>query len=508
MLRRTGVFVLAAWVLFLSLSMEMSASEVRNIGSQLQLFLDDWLIDSKDNVHSILHSPERREVSIRVDRPWEDLFMYNPVVIKDGHHYRMWYRAKYMDRPFLTAYAESLDGVHWVKPNLGLIEVEGSKNNNVVWPIPGADGRSFSVFKDQNPATGSESRYKGITNLSETTDTGKRRSVFFGLISPDGLRWRYLQKEPIVKADVEDPQFDSHNIVLWDAVRKHYAIYARGWYRNGLPPRGAERVGRDPNSVTLRLPSGETRRLTHIRDIRRYISKDYYNWSAQEYVGLSEAPLEHLYKNSATPYYRDPSIIFMFPKRFLPTRKFDPKWQDIGLSDIVFMFSRDGLNFDRRFMEAFLRPGRQIKAWHERSIHVGTGLVPTGDGEMSLYFIEHGKTRDMSIRRGVLRVDGIVSLQSSYQGGTVLTRPLTFSGSRLTINYATSAAGSIRVELQDESGTSLKRFSLDDCLEIYGDEIERVVAWQTGSDLTSVSGQTVRVKFELKDANLYSIRFQ
>ena len=505
---RTGFPLLAGMFLFLAGSTEVTGSEVRHLGGSLQLFLDDWLVESSDNVRRVLHRPERREAAIRVDRPWEDIYMYNPVVIKDGHRYRMWYRAKYLARPFLTAYAESLDGIHWVKPNLGLIEFDGSRNNNIIWPIAGADGRSFSVFKDENPDAPTDARYKAITNLNEITESGKRRAVIYGLASPDGLRWRHLYKEPMLKALEEDPQFDSHNIALWDPVRRHYAIYARGWYRKGLPPPGSERVGRTADTVTMKLPSGETRELTHIRDIRRYVSKDFANWSPQEYIGLGGAPMEHLYKNSATPYYRDPGLLFMFPKRFLPTRKADPDWEHIGLSDIVFMFSRDGLNFDRRYMEAFLRPGRDPLAWHERSIHVGTGLVPTGEREMSLYFIEHGKTARMSIRRGVLRVDGLASLRAPYSGGTVLTRPLTFSGSRLVLNYSTSAAGRVRVEVQDETGAPLPGFGMEDCPEIYGDEIERIVAWRTGSDLTSLAGRTVRLRIEMKDADLFSLRFR
>ena len=312
----------------------------------------------------------------------------------------------------------------------------------------------------------------------------------------------------MLRAVPEDPQYDSHNIALWDAARQHYTIYARGWFRRGIPPAGSKRVDRDADNIIMKLPSGEQRKFTHIRDIRRYTSTDYRNWSAQEYIGLGSGPLEHLYKNSATPYFRDSSTIFMFPKRFLPTRKFDPDWKDIGLSDIVFLFSRDGLSFDRRFMEAFMRPGRHIEAWHERSIQVGTGLVSTGEKEMSLYFIEHAKTPKLVIRRGVLRLDGFVSLKAPYQGGSMVTRALEFSGNHLVLNYATSAAGSIRVEIQDGNGKPLSGYGLEDCGAIYGDEVERVVTWEGESDLKQLSGQEVRLKFELKDADLYSLRFQ
>ena len=90
----------------------------------------------------------------------------------------------------------------------------------------------------------------------------------------------------------------------------------------------------------------------------------------------------------------------------------------------------------------------------------------------------------------------------------MVTRSLEFSGNRLVLNYATSAAGSIRVEIQDGSGKPLAGYGMEDCIVIYGDEIERVVTWKGGSDLKQLSGQEVRLRFELKDADLFSLRFQ
>ncbi len=66
--------------------------QVREVGTQLQLFLDDWLVESMEQVHHVLHSPQPMEVAIRMDRPYEDTLLYDPSVIKDGHRYRMWYR--------------------------------------------------------------------------------------------------------------------------------------------------------------------------------------------------------------------------------------------------------------------------------------------------------------------------------------------------------------------------------------------------------------------------------
>jgi hypothetical protein len=107
-----------------------------------------------------------------------------------------------------------------------------------------------------------------------------------------------------------------------------------------------------------------------------------------------------------------------------------------------------------------------------------------------------------------LRVDGFVSLHADFPGGEVTTHPLTFTGNELTLNYATSAAGSVRVEIQDENGQPIPGYALDDCPDIYGDEIEGVVRWQGGSSVGSLQGRPVRLRFVLADADVYALQFR
>ena len=92
-------------------------------------------------------------------------------------------------------------------------------------------------------------------------------------------------------------------------------------------------------------------------------------------------------------------------------------------------------------------------------------------------------------------------------GGELLTKPLTFTGNKLTLNFATSAAGDVRVELQEASGKPLPGFTLDDCPPVFGDAIERVVKWKHGGDVSPLAGKPVRLRFALKDADLYSLKF-
>ena len=103
--------------------------------------------------------------------------------------------------------------------------------------------------------------------------------------------------------------------------------------------------------------------------------------------------------------------------------------------------------------------------------------------------------------------DGFVSVNAPYAGGEFVTRPLTFSGSELSINYATSAAGSVHVELQDAHGRPLDGFELGSSIKMFGDEIDRRVAWKDRPDLSSLADRPIRVRFVLKDADLYALQF-
>ena len=127
---------------------------------------------------------------------------------------------------------------------------------------------------------------------------------------------------------------------------------------------------------------------------------------------------------------------------------------------------------------------------------------------MSLYLGEHYELPTCRLRRHTLRLDGFASVHAGFGGGSLLTHPLTFEGKKLVLNYSTSAVGYVKVGLQDELGRPVPGLSLNECPEIYGDEIERVVRWNGDGDLGAQAGKKIRLVFEMKDADLYSIRFR
>lgn len=464
------------------------------IGARRELFVDDFLIDRRRGAELRLHHPIPREIVLVHDAPWEGSGCGYHVVFRDDGRFRMYYIAAALTneegtelprRPLFACYAESPDGIHWTKPDLGLIPFHDSTHNNIVWTTPTTD--NFAVYKDPNPACRPGERYKALA---------AGQGGLWAYKSADGLRWSPLKDSPILTQGA----FDSLNLAFWDPLRQHYWCYFRDFHQG-------------------------------LRDIRVSTSTDFLEWTEPEILTYTDSPEEQLYTNMVIPYERAPHLFVGFPTRYterpwsagfraLPDpehrqrrMKFSPRY-GTALTDGLFMSSRDGRRF-RRWGEAFIRPGIERKHnWVYGDGYQNWGLLetaaadPLAPPELSLYTTENLWKTATRLRRHTLRVDGFVSLSAPLEGGEVLTKPLVFSGARLTLNFSTSGAGSLRVELQDATGQPLEGFTLEQCDEVFGDALERTVTWRDGqSDLRSLAGRPVRLRLMLKDADVFSLRF-
>jgi hypothetical protein len=431
---------------------------MRRVDSRLELFVDDWLIEESEGITLKLHSPIPKEICIEFSESWEGSFSTYVTVMRDEEGgYRMYYRGSGRGNPEVTCLARSEDGVNWIKPCLQLFSIGGSKENNIIWVGDGT--HNFTPFRDENPNCSPDERYKAVAG-----------APLRAFASSDGVHWKKLRDTPIITVGT----FDSQNLAFWDKEKERYVCYLRD-YLNG------------------------------IRSIRRSLSQDFINWSHPEWINFGDTPLEHLYTNAIIPYFRAPHIYLAFPKRFVPNRHLVREHPEPGVSDAVFMSSRDGLNWNRRFMEGFIRPGCERENWTHRSNMPAWGILQTGEKELSIYYTQHYFHSGCSLRRAVLRLDGFVSVNAGYSGGEFLTYPLHFKGKDLLLNYATSAVGWIRVELKDEFGRQIPGYESD---ELYGDEIDYRVVWRGGEDLSRVEDGFIRLKFFMKDADLYSIQFK
>ena len=487
--------------------------EVIDIGSRRELFVDKYVIESMDGAELRLHRPTPRDVVIVQDQPWEGSSSHYMTVFKDGDLYRMYYRGSnviYTPEGYhdshreVVCYAESKDGIRWTKPNLGLVSFGGSKKNNIIWD--GIGSHCFAPFKDPNPDARPDERYKAISrgrpHVADPDDLGDvalRQVAKKGLYvfkSPDGIRWSLMKDEPVIT----DGAFDSQNVAFWDSVRGEYRGYHRE-FRDG-------------------------------RDIMTATSKNFRDWSDPVFLEYSPGRVSQLYTNQIIPYYRAPHIFMGFPTRYvdrgwtasakaLPQLEYrrlrgaKSRREGTAVTDGMFMTSRDALKFNV-WPESFIRPGLRLRNnWFYGDNYQNWGIVETkstiedAPDELSFYANEASHQGDSNRwRRYTLRIDGFVSVRAPLAGGEFVTKTLRFAGDTLELNFSTSAAGSIRVELQNPDGTPLKGFAMDDCEEIYGDALAREVPWKGGRDLSQWAGKPVRLRFVLKDADLYAIRFK
>lgn len=450
-----------------------------SVGSRLEPMVDDYLIDAfKGGARLQLNRPQPQEIALRFTKPWEGNVSYYFTIIAEDWGWRMYYRgahyrliAKDWAHPQYACVAESRDGKTWTKPLLDIVPFGAAKYTNIVWD--GYAGHNFTPFKDQNPDCKPEARYKAVG--------GNFKEGLKAFHSPDGLHWQLTQEEPIIFG----PPFDSQNLAFWDPNVGKYVAYVREFYK-----RGKDRI----------------------RGIMRATSDDFLHWTKLRWLNFGDAPHEQLYTNAVTHHPGAPHIYVGFPKRFMPGRQ--PNHHDApGVSDTVFMSSRDGKKWDRWF-EALIPPGPQPSRWVNRNNHVAWGLVTLpsdrtdAPDELNLFSAEGYYVGPCELRRYTLRQSGFVSVRAGGEPGEMVTKPLVFDEpSTLVVNAATSAAGTVRFELQHASGRAIKGFKLAECDAFYGDTLSHTVTWQGESALDKLAGKPVRLRVWLQDADLYSIQF-
>ncbi len=463
-----------------------AAPEIMDIGSRPELFVDYFLIDTLKNVSLQMHRPIDRGPVLTFDKPWEGQFSAYCTIIQDGNLFRLYYRGGPLDgkdgsTKEYTCYAESKDGVHWIRPNLKIHNISGTFDNNVILANAAPVTHNFSPFLDKRKDVNPEYKYKALGGLE--------KSGLIAFASSDGIHWKRMQTEAVIAPRVHD--FDSQNVSFWSENEHMYLCYFRHWIK---------REGK------------------RYRSIARTTSKDFLHWTEPVEMSFGDTPPEQLYTNQTAPYFRAPHIYISVAARFMKNRQVITKEEAEKLhvnpeyykdcSDAIFMTTRGGSRYDRTFMESFIRPGIGLDNWVSRSNYPALNIVQTSPTEMSVYLNQDYAQPTAHLHRYTLRIDGFTSINAPYKGGEMITRPFRFTGDSLMINFSTSAAGFVKVEMLDREGRKINGFELENATELIGNEIEKIVTWKGNPDLSLLNGKPVRLRFVMKDADLYSIKFE
>ena len=465
---------------------------VLEVGGQRQLFIDDLFVAVSTNVHLKLHPPRKSgERTLVKDKPWESATLNWFNVMKDGARYRMWYECYDIegwptgdDTSF--CYAESDDGIHWRKPDLGLFTYQGSTNNNILFRMVGPEDahsrvHGTGVFKD--PVAPPEARYKAVSQGGFYAEppypiswgSGESFLNIAGMYSADGLHWtRYPHS---VCQEFADSQFSC----FWDTEREAYMLYGR------VGGRGRA------------LGHSSSTDFTHFEDLSLVLQTDD-----------NDPPDSDLYNSAVLKYPYAAGAYLMFPSLY--------QHQPDTL-DIRFAVSRDGSNWSWPQQDVPYIPLGPTGTFDSASLYMGQGLVRQGD-ELWLYYsgspIKHnaGGLEVLTVpgnervyTRVVSRLDGFVSADAGPEGGSFITPQLRYTGNLLQLNVAVGDGGSVRVGLLDEAGNPVANRAVEDCLPITGDKTSLIVRWQTGADVTVRATQPTRLQVEMTNASLYAFQF-
>ncbi len=466
------------------------------IGAERQLFVDDRLISRVHGLERRLHRARKRGPVLIAERPWEGtrVYCFGTVLRDETEGYRMWYISRLGGgnqhrAPGLSpqgdevCYATSPDGVHWERPNLGLSEFDGSTDNNILF----ANGHCPSVLYD--PDAPDDERYRmAVHGWGEHAGYTLRHSA-------DGLRWTFYDESPMFSPTVRNEVM----CLTHDPRTRRYFAYHRRWADNYTPRR---------------------------RVIGASWSDDFRHWSpARLIIVPDEQDIGHAFSERLGAEFYDMSG-FWYESGFLGilpvfvVESYEPDASADGSNkspwdgpiEGQFVHSNDGLDW-RRFEDRTPILPRGDAGSFDAGCILGCANAPViHDDQVWLYYTgvntTHGGSmppKTISIGLAVWRRDGFVSLAAGDRDGYVETPPLLTVGSQLYIN-ANSTGGQLTAEIVTVDGAVRRGFSRAECVRCEGDAVRHRVTWRErrGIDPT----HPFRLRFHLRNADLYSYRFE
>lgn len=454
-----------------------------------QLFIDDHLVASRKNVVRRYHAFKKHPGNplIVVDKPWEKWVVKVSRVLpeEDGSGFRMYYGC-WSEPPegakkgwgSFACYATSKDGLKWEKPNLGLYEYKGSKDNNI---LPNSPAHVMFTPWEKDPAK----RYQGVGG----------GGGYHAFSSPDGIHWKRESQEPIISGG------DTSHF-YWDPHTKLFRCTVKGGSN--------DRVGGDVGGLRRRCVGySETTDLMKFPPLRMIMAPDDIDdlWCKQDTVQRT-----HFYACHILPYETIYIGLLQIYRAEEPEGYFHgPLWLEL-------VSSRDGTQWNRAEADLAVRSPTTLQETSRppllnigkyRDFDDGMVIAPMPvlvDDELWLYYTGYDEEHDLlpyysAIGLAKLRKDGFVSLDADALTGEVVTTRFEGVGGVLQVNCE-ARGGSLRVEMLDAAGRVVPGYEADACEPLTGNGVRQAVSWRARKELPT--GGAVRFRFVLDRARLYS----
>ncbi|MBA3480434.1 MAG: hypothetical protein H0T51_01335 [Pirellulales bacterium] len=480
------------------------AGSTQKIADRVCLFLDDRFVAEQSGLtHSWHPGRPLPEPAITASAPW-DLWphLFGSVVYDPQDKlYKMWY-SSLREGMF---YAESPDGKTWTKPNLGLHDIGGSKDNNLVMPAISLP----NVFLDPNEQD-PEARYKlfawdhAYYSKEPKEDRADGHKLFQ---SGDGIHWTAAGAGVPGSLMAESERCSNFicpdtNQVIWDSLAGRYLCtfrtYPKLWEFGGLEAGRRRSIGVTTSDkisggwkpiVTVMQPDDQDD-----QDVKAIIRDQPDPKWAEYYV---------------MPVFNYGNHYIGMLSRLFVTGGID---NAVGSGDLQVTFSHDGVRWQRPAERQPLIGPSSATDLHPTYAACSAPLE-MGD-ELWIYYAEANSSHpakehpQSQIRAAAWRKDGFASLKTSgEQPGAITTPPLLFAGGRLELNVQTENEGEVRVQLLDADGSPLEGFEQKRCDPLQGDLVRHVVSWQGKSDVSSLQNRPIRLRITLTKSRLYGFRF-
>ena len=503
-----------------------------DIGKEKQLFLDEYLVERITGARQVLHPPQKMGTDpiIPADSPWEGNSLVMRTVLYDSQDelYKMWYLASDItsqrdpgtgtitvggNGDSRVCLAVSTDGRNWEKPDLGRVEFDGSRHNNIIptengiadsknifldtrEPDPFRRLKAMSRFSDgdpelvarleRDPSVYYEMDAKYVDALKQK---GNWTSLGWNLYhSADGVDWEQYEGNPVFR---DPPQARTWagpaRFMGWDPIRQAYAVHMEACQHARSP-------------LMKRL-------------IGRAESPDLVHWSRPETILVpdeQDPPDTQFYFAAITAYH---GLYIGLLTYFFTER---------GIIVPHLVFSRDGIHYDRRFREPFIPVG-EADSYEGREIYADVPLV-SGDELLIFYtgriaghgagpFYEREFGAD-SVYAGIgmasLPLDGFCSIDAGDEEAEVVTRAFSFSGDRLQLNLGTADPAlplEVKVELLGPAHHHISGFTVRDADPIRAPGVRQTVSWNGVSDLSRFRGEPIKLPLRLRNAQLRAFQF-
>ncbi len=466
------------------------------IGTTPQMFLDDYIVERTFNLTPVMHQVRKYPGNpiLRPESPAEgwSVNLYGTVLRSSDHgSFRMWYQG-YGKGGYHALYATSEDGIFWKRPNLGIVEFEGNRDNNLI----STDMALINVIEEPDDPD-HDRRYKclyfarlgtsPIQRLGESSadraararTQESRATRVCVAFSPDGVTWTPYEHNPVLEGTS-----DTHTLLGWDDRVRRYVAYTRP---------GIREAGRG------------------IRVIGRSESEDFITWSDPEIVlqpDEDDPPAMEFY---GMPVFAHAGMYIGLPWAYHAHEE-EPSVRMDAEVDVQLAVSRDGVQWQRTGNRRPFIPRGVPGSFDSRGIYTAKAPVIVGNefwfyyGGSASYHGDGSRKSNYALGLAKLRLNGFVSMEAIDGDGWLVTKPFTCEGSRLTLNMEGNG-GYVTVAVLDAEGTHLPGYHRIESALIDGDGLNQPVSWLERSSLDGLQGQVIRLKFSLRDgARLYAFQ--